>query len=299
MPSRLAIEHEQMRWAYMNMVDLSRRITKMTKRDKLDAFLHYASEVWAGREPSMCGSRAARDLILNAIERCNILGFRDLTSQYTARFQMDSGASRPHSPTPPIRRVIASDTGRYSSPTSIATPTQVTDQRGWESDRVRNTVNVLQSAWPSGTTSTFIQLMNPNMRHSIFEVEESRRPLITAMWNFFQGVALGTIHSAERRITRSESVDLMGRLRDVAELWGHFDLQLAMARDVIRCLEVVTQWETTQRLEAERILTEAATATRQRLGLRLIRFPKKKEVEDTNPRQPTIDELLGLDEDDW
>lgn len=280
----------------MNMVTLARRIPKMTKRDKLDAFLHYAFDVSAGREPAHCGPAAARDMILAAIERCRALRFDDLVRQYTVRMQMEGSSTR----TPPIERVYAP-----------FIPDDVVRTGRWWSDGVQPpieaVVEINRSSWHSGTTHTFSQLLDPNMRHGIFQPEESRRHLIYAMQNFFVSVAVGTIHTSECRITRTEAVDLLRRLRDMAQFYGESDLVLEIARDVDRCREAVLTWETNQRLEGERLMQEAAHLTRQRQGIRRIWFPKKKKdetleslMEDDKPRQPTLDEILGLDEpDEW
>jgi hypothetical protein len=296
MPSRQAIEHEQMRWGYMNTVDLSRRITRMTKRDKLDAFLHYAFEVWSGREPANAhvSLPAVRTLIMEAIERCRTLRFNDLTGQYSARFQIGQ----------------ESQSHRATGTRTFLPPSQPARQDGriWadiSAQRMQAVINVNRSSWPSGTLSTFTQLLNPNMRNSIFQNEEYRRPLITAMWEFFQGVATGEIHGAECHITRRDAVELMRRLRDTAGWYGCHDLERSIAQDHDQRSAQVLQWETNQRLEGERLMAEAAANTRKRQGIRLIRFPKKKKeetleslMEDTSPRQPTIDEILGLGEDD-
>ena len=304
MPSRQATEHEQMRWGYMTYVDLSRRITKMTKRDKLDAFLHYGFYVWSGQErPSRVSVSDARNLIMAAIARCRTLGFHDLTGMYTRRMeQFDSN--------PPTRTLVAETrtgrSGRWVQVGGRAPDYRETEQRVVDGQaRLRVAVNVQVSAWNTATRPHFEVLLNPNMRHSLFATEDLRRPMITAMWEFFQGVALGSIHGAECRITRSEAADLMRRLRDTALYFGCNDLAMAIAHDVDRVREAVLQWQTNQRLEGERILQEAAQHARQRQGIRLIRFPKKKKedtldslMEDDKAHQPTIDEILGLGEDE-
>jgi hypothetical protein len=300
MPSRRAIDHEAMRWSYMDQRALSRRLATMNRRDKLDAFLYYAFEVWSGREPSACGPAAARSLVAEALQKARALRFDDLDREYTARWNIGWNIGQTRQRTPPIARV-----------TAPFIPDEVVRTGRWRSNsvdlsRVQAVVDINRSSWPSGTLNTFTQLLNPNMRNSIFQGEETRRPLITALWEFFVDVAAGTIHSAECRITRHEAVDLMRRLRDLAQFHGCMDLASSIAGDVDRCREMVLQWQTNQRLEGERLMQEAANLTRQRQGIRLIRFPKKKKedalddlMKDDSPRQPTIDQILGLDDDEW
>jgi len=265
----------------MNQRALSRRIRAMTKRDKLDAFLHYAFEVWSGREPSRVGPSGARTLAAEALQKARQLGFTDLDREYTPRWEAGQGGTRTY------RSQVA---GAFQN------------QRRLTQEQIRNTVNINVASWPFGTLSSFSRLMNPNTRNSIFSNEDVRRPMITAFLDFFVGVAQGTIHSAECRITPRNALFLMQRLRDVCQYYGLYNLNSLINRRLIEMTDLITTRETNDRLQTESTAAQVARNAKRWEGVRLIRFPKKKKeetLENIEPKQLTIDDILLGDDDDW
>lgn len=83
MPSGTAIDHERMRWEYMDFRQLSIRLGKITKLEKLETFLWYCERAQDGRERARIPRADIRRLHEHALERARILGYRqDLERRY-------------------------------------------------------------------------------------------------------------------------------------------------------------------------------------------------------------------------
>jgi len=248
------IDHERNRWSYMSFRDLSIRLGKITKLEKLNTFLWYCTQVEGGFEDApMVSLPDVVRLHGHALERADILGFGP-----NLRLRYPVTQPRTRSPQSNIQ-----DVGRGA-----------TKQEVRAADQLERQVARDRQLWE---TSNFFQLQR--YVSGDFAPGTDRRSLHDFIY-FMRLMAEADHTTRERqcRVTPGEALELMRQAtRRMTEL-GINDLVPVM----LRLVDEVDQHlkDHAARAKIERDKTS--------MGARVIRVRAKPKKEET-----TIDDLLG------
>lgn len=279
----------------MNFVEVQRRITKMTRNEKLNAFLSYAHDVMIGRRrtPRIDSSQATQLFNLGLL-RAQQLGFTSLTRVYGMRQERHEAGMRAAA-----QREEMVQHNLHTSPPA---------------EEITRRVARYAAQWPGWTRIRFEQELNPNYSGFIRENEFMRRPAISSLIAFFTSVVF------DRRddvvvITRADARDLLSRTADLAHFLNIMDLsRLATERYVhanatIRAMEAARELTDLAGRRDDIIVSPWDTPPPQRPGVRVIRFQKpERTVEDlvdameTTPRQLLITDICtdeAHDSESW